>query len=124
YNNKTYAFHKARSPWLRLNPLGWSLLLLGAGLALVFGRAQGLRWPLILTALIYAAGVAVFFVSARFRLPITPLLATATAGLATIPVGEWYRHRRISATPRQWLAAAAVLVAVGCSLTRFDNVAD
>jgi hypothetical protein len=27
YNNKTYAFHQARSPWLRWNPLSWGVLL-------------------------------------------------------------------------------------------------
>jgi hypothetical protein len=27
YNNKTYAFHKALSPWLSWNPLCWGLLL-------------------------------------------------------------------------------------------------
>ena len=27
YNNKTFAFHKALSPWLRWNPLGWGVVL-------------------------------------------------------------------------------------------------
>src|ERR1043166_1295612 len=26
YNNKTFAFHRARAPWLRWNPLGWGVV--------------------------------------------------------------------------------------------------
>lgn len=124
YNNKTYAFHKHLSPWLRFNPLGWSLLLFAAGMALILGRPQAPRWPLVLTALIYAAGVAIFFVSARFRLPLAPLMAVAAAGWATVPFADLYRRGRTAFRPGQWLAAAAVVALVAISLTQFRGVAD
>lgn len=44
YNNKTYAFHKARSPWLRHNPLGWAWVWVMAGPARL-AAPRGARGP-------------------------------------------------------------------------------
>ncbi len=124
YNNKTYAFHKAQTPWLRFNPLCWSLLLLCAGLALLLGRSRAPRWPLVITALIYAAGVLIFFVSARFRLPITPLLAIAAGGLATVPYTSLKHFDLRTIRPTRWVGISAVLALTAISLTRFSGVSD
>lgn len=124
YNNKTYAFHKTRSPWLRHNPLCWSLLLLCGGLALLLGRARAPRWPLIATALIYAAGVLIFFVSARFRLPIVPLLAVASGGLATISISSQMPIRLQTIRSTHVLGAIAIIALTAVSLTSFLGVSD
>lgn len=77
YNNKTYALHRERSPWLRWNPLGWAPIALLAvpGVVLAQRRREGV-W-LLGTGLAYAGGVLLFYVSARFRLPLVPLLCVA-----------------------------------------------
>ncbi len=83
YNNKTYAFHRALSPWLRWNPLGWALILALAVFGTVsFPQRPGVRL-IAFWALVYAAGVLLFYVSARFRLPLVPLLAILAGG--TVP---------------------------------------
>ncbi|MSU46551.1 MAG: hypothetical protein EXS42_05375 [Lacunisphaera sp.] len=76
YNNKTYSFHQARSPWLRFNPLGWGVLLLGGTLGIIaLGRSRPpLRDAVLLLAGAVAAGLFLFYVSARFRLPLAALL--------------------------------------------------
>ncbi|MGE9293965.1 MAG: ArnT family glycosyltransferase [Puniceicoccales bacterium] len=80
YNNQTYAFHKELSPWLRWNPLGWALLLgLGLAGAFIFWRKSGVR-IVLLWGLAYSAGVLLYYVSARFRLPLVPLLAVLAGG--------------------------------------------
>ncbi|MFP4156969.1 MAG: hypothetical protein ACLFU4_05060 [Opitutales bacterium] len=95
YNNLTYAFHKARFTALAWNPLGWGLLLMGAALALALNRSSccSRREVLALAAigLAYAAGVLMFFVSARFRLPLAPLLVVFAGGLACV---NWRDLRR------------------------------
>ena len=87
YNNKTYAFHKARSPWLRFNPIGWGVLLvLGlAGAWRLQRQAPARARELGMIALIYAAGVVLFFVSARFRMPLVPLLCGLAGGALARP---------------------------------------
>lgn len=81
YNNKTYAFHKARSPWLRWNPLTWSLLLGAATLgALTRWRRREVRL-LVACATVYALGTLLYFVSDRFRVPLVPLAAILAGGI-------------------------------------------
>jgi hypothetical protein len=89
YNNKTFAFHQARSPWLRWNPLGWGVLLVLA-IAGVVRLAQIAPAALVSVAAIAAAAAAsavLFFVSARFRLPLAAL-ATVLAGAAGRAAGN------------------------------------
>jgi len=88
YNNLTYAYHKARIPILAWNPLGWGLLLTLATAGVVWGarganrsHLLGLGW----IGLAYLAGLLLFFVSARFRLPLAPLLAIAAGGCVFWP---------------------------------------
>jgi hypothetical protein len=84
YNNLTYTFHKERFPALRWNPLGWGVLLLGAFAGLVFGwpgMEKRRAFALALLVAGYTAGLLLFFVSARFRLPLVPLLCVFASGL-------------------------------------------
>ena len=88
YNNLTYAFHKERFAPLSWNPLGWGLLLLGAFAGLVFGWQRMEKRRAVALALLmggYAAGLLLFFVSARFRLPLAPLLCVFSGGLVFVP---------------------------------------
>ncbi len=109
YNNLTYAYHKARFSFLRWNPLGWGVLCLGGVFCGVLGYSKARRGVFIslgLLGLAYAAGVLLFFASARFRLPLVPLLAALCGGWAVLPWHEWYRSRQ----------RALMLVGGGCLL--------
>lgn len=87
YNNKTYAFHQARSPWLRWNPLGWGLLLLAGSLgAIALGRNG---CALLVAAAALAAGVMLSYASARFRLPLAALLCGLAGGALAAPRAWW-----------------------------------
>ncbi len=106
YNNHTFSFHKARSPFLKFNPLGWGILLLFAtfGLLQLFRTHPRLAVLLLLLAASYAAMLILFYASARFRLPLVPILVL----LAVNSVG-WFRnlHRE-----RKRLAVSLVLLAL------------
>lgn len=87
YNNLTYAFHKERFAFLRYNPLGWGLLLISSIACLYLLRSSlNTRLLLLLTALfaMYAGGVLLFYVSARFRLPLVPFLVVFCGGFALL----------------------------------------
>ena len=83
YNNKTYSFHKRRSPWLRWNPVCWALLLAGASAGLVLGWQRPGMQGLALCVAAYTAGLLITYMSARFRLPLVPILAIMAGGVAT-----------------------------------------
>ena len=110
YNNKTYAFHKARSPWLRLNPLGWGLVFLGGLTGLLVLAARDRRSAFLLTALVgtTTAAILVAFVSDRFRLPLVALASLLAGGVIFLPAtwAVWSRNRRLG------FAALLVLAAV------------
>lgn len=114
YNNLTYAYHKARWPLLAWNPLGWGVLLLVACAGLVVGYRESSRtafYGLALLGLAHAAGLLLFFVSARFRLPLAPLLCVAAGGCAF-----WPQH---AFSPRQKGYLLAGLA--GLALLSFGN---
>lgn len=106
YNNKTYAFHKQRSPVLRYNPLSFSLLLGLAVLAAVLaGRARLPRAVLLAAATVWLS-VILTFASARFRLPLTAILAVLAAGAPQLWRAGHAARRRIPAVA---LAGSALL---------------
>lgn len=97
YNNLSYGFHKERAPWLRWNPLGWALLLVFGGvgwLAVLRGpqwrRTRGL--VVLMQAAAYGLGVVLFFASARFRLPLVPVLAIGLGGLVPLAREFWEKR--------------------------------
>lgn len=119
YNNKTYAVHKARSPWLRYNPLGWSLLLVlgSAGFMLNFDR-KTVKLLFILTTA-YCASLVLFWASARFRLPLAPVLCVLGAGYFAETARSWPDNKK------RVLAATAVgTLAAIVSLTSLAGVDD
>jgi hypothetical protein len=110
YNNKTYAFHKERSPWLRPNPLGWGLLLLTGSLGVVaLGRKSV---PLLVTTAAVAAGVMLSYASARFRLPLTALLCGLAGGALAAP-RRWWPDRLAGRAGIGLLLAGLAIVAYG-----------
>ena len=88
YDIKTYHFHKAASPWLRWNPLGWSCLLAAAMAALAMHGRQRAAWTVAGFAWCYAGGLLLSYVSARFRLPLVPLLAVLAGGVLCKTTGQ------------------------------------
>lgn len=121
YNNKTFAFHQARSPWLRWNPLSWGLLLVlsVAGAARLFQTAPASAGPLAMIAATCAASVVLFFVSARFRLPLAALTTTLAGGALAAPLfwRAWPRRRQLT-------LATALAIAAAVTFSRFDGVRD
>lgn len=119
YNNKTYAWHKERSPWLRYNPIGWALLFAAGLLGLALSWRQPASRIILLAGLTYAAGLLLFYVSARFRLPLAALLAAGSSGLwAALPgfLG-WSKRKQIT-------LSLLFIALLGISLVRFGGVAD
>ncbi len=82
YNNTTYAFHKALSPWLSWNPLCWGLLLVLAvpGAARLLARSPRSAAALAAVSLACAASILLFYVSGRFRLPLAAVCAVLAGG--------------------------------------------
>ncbi|HVU36584.1 MAG TPA: hypothetical protein VHE61_24300 [Opitutaceae bacterium] len=121
YNNETPAFHIARSPWLRWNPLSWGVLFV-LGLAGV-GRLAIERPRTALAAGWIAAAVALsallFFVSARFRLPLAALAAVLAGGGLAAPLFWVGRPRR-----QRFTVAAACALAAFVAFSRFGAVHD
>ena len=90
YNNKTFAFHKARSPWLRWNPICFGLLLvLGvAGAARLAAESPRQAAACAAATLACAASALLFFASDRFRLPLAGVGAVLAGGALAAP-GFW-----------------------------------
>jgi len=121
YNNKTFAFHKARSPWLRWNPICWgALLMLGvAGSARLASESPRAAVALAAVSAACAASVLLFFVSARFRLPLAAITAALAGGALSRP-GFW---RGWSAGARAALAGLVAL-AGAAAFSNLGNVQD
>lgn len=93
--------------WLQKWGMGLLLPLAAAGMVLR-GREMKKMWLLPLCIGLYAASVIAFFVFARYRLPLVPLLMLpAAAGLVTLP--EVFRERQ---TRRLSIAMCAGLIAL------------
>jgi len=90
YNNQTYAWHQAESPWLKWNYLGWGILFVMAvgAVPLAWRRVHSEETirpkllGLLLVFCTYAAGVLLYYASGRFRLPLMALLCVPAAGWA------------------------------------------
>ena len=84
---------KTRSVLYRLGHLGLSAMAVVGWCAIgAMGRRR--LWPLAMTVALIAAFHALTIVSARFHIPIEPLLAVSASGVA-LPIGAlWRRARR------------------------------
>ncbi len=116
YNNKTFAFHKALSPWLRWNPVCWGMLLMlaVAGAARLGSESAREAWALAAASATCAAGILLFFVSARFRLPLAAICAALAGGALASPA-FWRRW-----PPARCLALGGAVALAG--VAAFSNL--
>jgi hypothetical protein len=122
YNNKSYFVHKERSPVLRLNPIGWGLVLLvaSAGLVVAWDRLSGPRLAMVLAVGVATAiPVLLTFVSGRFRMPHTALLCICAGGMAECAV--WWRSVD---SRRVWMLLAILGLLAGFAFSRLARVHD
>ena len=121
YNNKTFAFHKALSPWLSWNPVCWGILLvLGvAGAARLAAESPRTACALAAVGAACAASILLFFVSARFRLPLAAILAVLAGGALGSP-GFWMGWPPL----RRAALAGSVALAAIAAFTDFGGVRD
>jgi len=82
YNNKTFAFHKAISPVLRLNPLCFGLLFIMTVTTVLNCDDRKKLQTVFISASFIAAGIVAFFVSARFRILLLPFMVPIASGIA------------------------------------------
>jgi hypothetical protein len=122
YNNKTFAYQRTLSPWLRWNPLHWGLtFVLAVAGAAVLWRGTDRRGAAILVAgiaFVYGAGTILYFPGDRFRLPLLPLAALFAGG--AIRLGE----ARAWGRPYQVKAGLAVAAAAFLTYTPFLDAWD
>ncbi len=121
YNNKTYVFHKERSPWLRWNPLCWGLLLVlaVAGAARLAAESPRAAWAVGWVTAACTFSVILFYVSDRFRLPLVAIVAVLAGGALGSPLfwKSWTRRRRA-------LLGAGMALTALVTFSSFGDVAD
>ena len=120
YNNKTYSFHKYLSPWIRYNSIGWGLLLSLATVSLTIlfrNNRVRLLGGLGLFAC-YSGAALLYMASARFRLPMVPLLAIAAGGIPIV-VTQW----RSIKSPERSLAGIVVAIIAILTFSQFGSIA-
>lgn len=121
YNNETPAFHLARSPWLRWNPLSWGVFFVFAVAGFTRFAAEQRRAIAALGIVIgaTAASALLFFVSARFRLPLVPLAAILAAAALGSPkfAMSWPK-------PRQLVLGLLCAAALFIAYSNFGGVRD
>lgn len=119
YNFEEFRIHKAMSPWLRWNPLGfgvvWPFALASLGLLPCMPRHRRRLFVLVwIAASACAAGIALGFASGRMRAPLVfPAVVLGAAGCAH----AWRLARARRMAP---LAGAAVLFAAGIVMSWGD----
>lgn len=102
YDIKTYGVQKEVSPWLRYNPLGFALVLALAVAGATLAPRGKDTWPLALLLLGLVASVLLFYVNARFRLPLVPFACLFAGGLVASLVRDGLKPR-----PRLVIAVGA-----------------
>ena len=114
YNNKTYSFQRARSPWLRWNPLCWTLVLCAGLVGFIRRWSTPSMRALATVCAMYTVGLLLYFVSDRFRAPLIPLLALASSG-----AWQGGLHRQLA--PRSLIAILGVAVLSGYPLNAAEQ---
>lgn len=117
YNNKTYAFHKARSPWLAPNPLGWGVLLVAGALgwAVLATRNPRVAIGVAIVCGVIGAGIVLTLVSGRFRTPLTVVLCILGGGLTQL---GWLKKRHLP-----WVIGGTAVTAL-LTFSGFFNARD
>ncbi|MCH6256982.1 tetratricopeptide repeat protein [Puniceicoccaceae bacterium K14] len=120
YNNKTFAFHKERSPWLRGNPISTGILfvLASGGMLVLFYRRPKVAQGVLLLALAYAVGLMIYMVSARFRVPLLPVMAILSGGVSLYP-SIWKKRDR----SRRLVVLSVPIVFAVVTFSNIGNVA-
>ncbi len=87
YNNLTFSYHKERFPLLRYNPMNWGILLILGSFGAVYLASRDWKAAAILSGLIlaYSVSLILYYASARFRLPLAPVLAVFAGGIPVLP---------------------------------------
>ena len=85
YNNKTFSFHKSITPALLYNPICYGILIILLFISLANLKLENndkIKFSItIISVLFLSLGIIAFYVSSRFRLPITPLLVILGSGI-------------------------------------------
>ncbi len=111
YNNKTFAWHKARSPLLLWNPISWGVLfVLGVGgLASLPRDSYGRAGVLLMVVAVCAGSALIFLSSDRFRLPLAPFCAVLAAGfVGVVPLRSQCHFGKLAAPVAGMLIAALI----------------
>ncbi len=122
-NNQDIYFQQSRAPVLRwLSPVGFGLVApLGLlGMAIGWRRARKSR-PLSLFVLVYALSVILFFMSARYRMPVVPILLLFGASAA----GTWIdvlRSRRIRQATAMVVPAVLFALVVNSNFHKLEKI--
>ena len=116
-NNRNLADFFARVPLLKWNPLSFGLLLPFVVLAIVTFWSQNRKLRLlVLLVACYVLAASIFFVNARFRLPLLPIyFVLAAGGLSALR--QLFR-------PLQARSLLYILVALLCGLGAYTDVMD
>lgn len=111
-NNKPIGYFKEQSRVLRWPWLGYALLAPLGFLGMLFpGAHRRPLFPLYAYFLLYSAGVILFFVNARYRVPVIPVLIVfAAAGLRELMEVNRSRHRTMGLAGRIVLLALLFLI--------------
>lgn len=85
YNNLTFSFHKDRILTLKVNPLHYGIIfMLGiTGLYWLFVTKRAIAITFCILIAAYGVSLIIYYASARFRLPLVPLLTILGCGLLT-----------------------------------------
>jgi hypothetical protein len=118
YNNLTFSFHKNRLLFLRFNPVSWGILLmLGlGGLYLLFLDRTKLAMTFCLLAGGYAVSLIIYYASARFRLPLVPLLTILASGFMAQSV-VLFKHRS-----HRWALTAIILLTASITFSSLGGI--
>ena len=110
YNNLTFSYQKQRLPLLAVNLLNWGLLLvLGVGGLYLLSRGHQEK-AIVVTLLIlfYTASLIIYYASARFRLPLVPLMALLGGGTLA-HASSMVRHPLANKVPLVLMALSGIL---------------
>lgn len=111
FDNKTYAFHKERSPWLKWNPIGWGMLMVTGvgGLWILMRRKDESGLFLIVVLVLYSGVILATFTANRYRVPLVPVLALLSSWLAH-PLAGIRAGKRLDWTFPVLLSFVAIIV--------------